>query len=88
MVPRLAAQVIEDTVGALTSAVLAAIAWFRLEVVGRAVGPDGGARLTRTRFIQRVNTVGGMADPAACSAFSDVGKRVLVPYAADYVFYR
>jgi len=36
-----------------------AIPWLLLEVVGDQHGPTGGARLTRTAFIQRLNTSGG-----------------------------
>jgi hypothetical protein len=43
--------------------------------------------MTRTTFIQRVNTAGGVAPVTGCRAAKDVGKRALVPYTTDYVFY-
>ena len=66
-----------------------AIPWLLLRVVGAEAGPTGGPTLTATTFIQRVNTGGGVA-PAAdgCARAADIGKRALVPYTADYVFYR
>jgi len=65
-----------------------AIPWLLLHVVGAQYGPTWGARLTATTFIQRVNTVGGVAPTAGCKNAEDVGRKALVPYAADYVFYR
>lgn len=38
-------------------------------------------------YIQRVNTVGGVAPSAACTA-STMGTKQTVPYSADYVFYK
>jgi hypothetical protein len=39
--------------------------------------------------VQRVNTQGGIAPATAgCSQAADIGKKALVPYTADYVFYR
>jgi len=64
------------------------IAWFLLRPVGTQYGPEGGARLTRTSAIQRVNTLGGLAPATGCAVSADAGKKSLVPYAADYVFYR
>ena len=65
-----------------------AIPWLLLEVVGAQTGPTGGSALTPTAFIQRVNTAGGIAPATGCSAKENVGASALVPYAADYVFYR
>jgi hypothetical protein len=65
-----------------------AIAWLKLEVRGAQYGPNGGSTLVRTKFIQRVNTAGGVAPAAGCASASDIGKRVFVPYTTDYVFYR
>jgi hypothetical protein len=65
-----------------------AIPWLTLEVVGRQLGPLGGDRLMGTRFIQRVNTVGGQAPADGCRNARDVGTRAFVPYSTDYVFYR
>lgn len=65
-----------------------AVPWLLLQVVGSQYGPDYGDRMTRTTFIQRVNTAGGVAPATGCSLPADVGKRALVPYTTDYVFYR
>jgi Protein of unknown function (DUF3455) len=65
-----------------------AIPWLRLEVVGTADATSGAGRLTRTTFIQRVNTAGGVAPAAGCSVPTDIGMRAFVPYTTDYVFYR
>jgi len=65
-----------------------AIAWLLLQVVGAQYGPTLGHKLTSTAYIQRVNTVGGMAPADGCSGATDVGRKALVPYMADYVFYR
>jgi hypothetical protein len=65
--------------------VVGAIPWLLLKVVGVEPGPTGGQRLTRTKFIQRLNTVGGIAPSTSCPA---IGQRAFVRYEADYVFYR
>ena len=65
-----------------------AIPWLLLKVVGVQYGPTLGEKLTRTAFIQRVNTAGGIAPATGCAAASDIGKKALVPYTTDYVFYR
>ena len=64
-----------------------AIAWLLLDVAGAEDGPAGGDILTKTTFIQRVNTVGGLAPSAGCSLSTDVGNQAFVPYTADYIFY-
>jgi hypothetical protein len=64
------------------------IAWLLLEKAGVLAGPSGGDRLTKTTFIQRINTVGGLAPSSGCSTFGDVGRKAFIPYAADYVFYK
>ena len=64
------------------------IPWLLLRVVGDQAGPTGGASLVGTAFIQRVNTAGGIAPAAGCKSAKDVGKKMLVPYSTDYVFYR
>jgi hypothetical protein len=64
-----------------------AIPWLKLEIVGRTRGV-GGRRLTDTTFIQRVNTVGGVAPATGCSEAGHLGERALVPYETDYVFYK
>jgi Protein of unknown function (DUF3455) len=65
-----------------------AIPWVLLRVVGAKDGPTGGDTLTPTTYIQRVNTVGGVAPSAGCTLSEDVGKKALVPYEADYFFYK
>lgn len=65
-----------------------AIKWLLLRVVGAEYGPDWGDRLADTTFIQRVNTSGGVAPTTGCAVLADVGKKELVPYTTDYVFYR
>jgi hypothetical protein len=64
------------------------IPWLLLEVVGSQYQPAWGDRLAPTTVIQRVNTLGGVAPATGCKLSADVGKKVLVPYTADYYFYR
>jgi hypothetical protein len=64
------------------------IACLLLEAVGSEQGPTGGNLIGQTTFIQRLNTNGGSAPAEGCSTSSDVGKQTLVPYTADYVFFR
>jgi hypothetical protein len=64
-----------------------AVAWLKLTVVGAQDGPGGGDSLTKTTFIQRVNTSGGVAPSTGCASFSDAGNQAFVPYTADYIFY-
>ena len=65
-----------------------AIPWLLVEAFVVGDGPTGGTTLTPTRYIQRVNTVGGVAPSTGCALPGDITKRALVPYEADYVFYR
>jgi hypothetical protein len=65
-----------------------AIPWLLLEAVGEANGPTGGSTLSRTTYIQRVNTEGGIAPAAGCSDATQAGALALVPYSTDYFFYR
>ena len=65
-----------------------AIACLKLQTVGTKKGPAGGNFMTQTSFIQRLNTKGGLAPDTGCSTFNDVGKQALVPYSADYFFFR
>lgn len=58
-----------------------AIPWLLL----RAVSTDGPGVLERTTFVQRVNTVGGVA-PATPP--TQAGQEARVPYTADYYFFR
>jgi hypothetical protein len=65
-----------------------AIPWLLLQGLGTEDGPTGGDKLVLTDAIQRVNTQGGVAPPTGCTRASDVGRKLFVPYTADYVFYR
>jgi Protein of unknown function (DUF3455) len=66
-----------------------AIPWFLLEVVGTEPGPTGGERLTRTTFIQRLNTSGGIVPPPSrCDDPADIGITEFVSYEADYFFHK
>lgn len=64
-----------------------AIPWLLLERAGVQAGPAGGDTLTKTTFVQRVNTSGGVAPKSGCSQSTDVGAKAFVPYTADYYFY-
>jgi hypothetical protein len=55
-----------------------------LQSVGNQKGPTGGSLLAKTTFIQRLNTAGGAVPTTACT----VGQTQLVPYTADYFFFR
>ena len=67
-----------------------AIPWLLIQVkdVGAIAGPTGGDKLTRTTFIQRLNTVGGVAPSTGCTTLTDIGNKAFVPYTADYFFYK
>lgn len=65
-----------------------AIPWLLLQVFGAQEGPDGGDKLSSVLYIQRVHTSGGVVPSTGCAATTDIGKRSLVPYQADYVFYK
>ena len=61
-----------------------AIPWLLLKVVGKVEGPTGGDKMTGATYIQRVNTTGGLKPTGACTE----GAKALVPYTADYYFYK
>ena len=65
-------------------AVAGAIPWFLLKKAGTIEGTIGGGLLAQTTFIQRVNTLGGLAPAGTCTP----GAIALVPYETDYIFYR
>ena len=65
-----------------------ALACLLLQSIGSQAGPSGGSLLTRVTFVQRLNTNGGSAPADGCSVSTDVGKQTLVPYSADYYFYK
>jgi hypothetical protein len=58
-----------------------AIAWLRLETVST----DGPGIFSKVTYVQRVNTVGGLAPIAPGLS---IGAVVEVPYTAEYYFYR
>jgi hypothetical protein len=55
-----------------------------LQSVGNKKGSTGGNLLADTTFIQRLNTNGGAVPTSVCA----VGQTQLVPYTADYFFFR
>jgi hypothetical protein len=65
-----------------------AIPWLKLEKAGAQAGPTGGESISRTTFIQRLNTEGGVAPSTGCARPTDIGNKAFVPYTADYFFYR
>jgi hypothetical protein len=64
-----------------------AIPWLLLEVVGTQRGPMDGSALAQTTYIQRLNTLGGVAPVSGCDA-STYGAVARVPYTTDYYFYK
>ena len=64
-----------------------AIPWVLLRVVGAHHSSTDTDTLAATTFVHRVNTSGGVAPSAGCSAAPDVGHRAFVAYTADYIFY-
>ncbi len=64
------------------------IACLLLQTVGSLPGPTGGTSLSKTTFVQRLNTNGGAPPVDGCSTSTDVGNQALVPYTADYYFFR
>ena len=65
-----------------------AIAWVTLSQAGVLAGSGTGDDLAAATFVQRVNTVGGLAPSIGCNSPADITKTAIVPYEADYVFYR
>ncbi len=61
-----------------------AIPWLRLSTTPVPGSPGG--LLTKTTFIQRVATTGGVAPTAGCNS-NTAGKKEKVPYTADYYFW-
>jgi Protein of unknown function (DUF3455) len=59
-----------------------AIAWLLLE----ATEPQGNGILTKARFIQRVNTRGGLPPTSDCNN-NHLGIEKMAAYSADYIFY-
>jgi len=59
-----------------------AVPWLLLQ----AVSSSGDGVLTRVRYIQRVDTVGGIAPTSSCDA-TNVGASANTPYTATYYFF-
>jgi len=64
-----------------------AVAWLKVTATATEVGPTGGDTLTKTTFIQRLNTAGGVAPSPGCASPANLGNQAFVPYTADYFFY-
>lgn len=65
-----------------------AVAWLKVTRVGDDLGAAGGDLLTKTTFIQRLNTTGGVAPKTGCTSSADIGHLAFVPYTTDYFFYK
>ena len=63
------------------------IPWLLLSAKSTTPGKFGNY-LTKTSFIQRINTRGGLAPAASTCTPERAGKQVEVPYTADYVFWK
>jgi hypothetical protein len=64
------------------------IAWLRVDITGRATGPTDGHKLTPAKFVQRINTVGGVPPSTGCAGATDIGNKAFMAYTADYLFYK
>jgi hypothetical protein len=64
-----------------------AVAWLKVTATATANGPTGGDTLTKTTFVQRLNTAGGLAPKEGCDSLASLGNQAFVPYTADYFFY-
>ena len=65
-----------------------AIPCLLLQSIGSQKGPAGGGLMAAITYVQRLNTTGGVAPAEGCSIGTDVGRQRLVPYTADYYFFR
>jgi hypothetical protein len=63
------------------------IPWLLLSAASTSVGQDGD-RLTKTTFIQRIATTGGLAPAAGACNAATVGTQREIPYTADYTFWK
>jgi hypothetical protein len=85
-------SVIRDTARELKSADSPApardIPWLLVPVKPAGSSNEAGDLLTGTTFVQRINTQGGTAPPAAECRAQTVDQVREVPYQADYVFFR
>jgi hypothetical protein len=64
-----------------------AIQWLLVKADSATPGPDGD-RLAGTKYLQRINTVGGMAPPSAHCNEDTVWSHTEIPYTADYLFWK
>jgi hypothetical protein len=64
------------------SPVQGAVPWLLL----RAKSNEGAGVLAGVKYIQRVETIGGVAPPAGCDA-AHAGAEARIDYSADYYFY-
>ena len=64
-----------------------AIPWLRLRVTSATAGADGD-RLVATKYIQGINTTGGLAPAATDCNVGTLGQVAEVPYTADYAFWK
>jgi hypothetical protein len=60
-----------------------AIAWLLLTT--KSVGPDGA--FANVTSIQRINTKGGGAPASSDCTAASLGKKVRIPYSADYAMF-
>jgi hypothetical protein len=63
------------------------VPWLRLSAKSTTAGRYGNY-LTKTSFIQRINTRGGLAPAASTCTAATAGVQQEVPYTADYYFWR
>jgi hypothetical protein len=64
-----------------------AVPWLLLSAT-TTPAPDGGGVLADATFVQRLNTVGGVAPAGSTCTAANVGATAEVPYTADYVFWK
>jgi Protein of unknown function (DUF3455) len=75
-------KVVGEVVARDSGPVPSAIPWLLL----RAKSATGKGMFARVQYIQRLNTVGGLAPATGCDS-TQATQRVRVAYAADYYFY-
>jgi hypothetical protein len=63
------------------------IPWLLLSAKSTTPGKFGNY-LTKTAFIQRINTRGGLAPAAATCTAANAGTQKEIPYTADYYFWK
>jgi hypothetical protein len=54
----------------------------------KASAATGHGAMSDVTYVQRLNTVGGVAPATLACAAGNAGARTTVPYSADYVFFR